>query len=215
MLEQYKKEIENYIIDDKLGDAMKRLNEILKDEKLRDEIIGHNRKFNATEREKRTGTLENEYYTTTISKIQTAILTIKRELKDDDLRDDLEIKESRFERLCVVAEPDSEHKQKFEKLLNTNYFKDVIYCDYEQVKNQDVRLTDREIYIFDYKEDQEDLLKTLLKKQDGPPVLIFIRGQLRWLFEPEYKDRYATANSIFTFHSRLSEILETLKWLER
>lgn len=212
-LTQYQKEITDYITKGRLDQAIKRLSEIVKEGDLKDEIVLHHSNLSDLEQEQRQNLLKKDDYRIAKSKVKTAILSIKSQLTENDLKTELELQELRLERLCVVTAKKSENKSTFKKLLNANYFKNVAYCSYEEALAKDQKEID--FYIYDYAKDHDDVLKAIICEREKP-VLIFVRGYIEWIKNGKYNpDRYTMANTTFTIHSRLNEMIETQKWLDR
>ena len=44
-------------------------------------------------------------------------------------------------------------------------------------------------------------------------VVVEVYDQLQWLYEAAYRDRYATANSIYSLGARLDELVRVRRWM--
>ncbi len=210
-LAQYRYEIDHFMANNHLEQALKRLLELVADTAVEEKIMLQSRRLAELEERERNGVMTFDLYSTEKGRIARAINGIKNELSAAMLRPDLELREGRFERLAVICSTTREAY--FERLFNSHYFRNIRYHHHEHELKQTVTNTD--IFIFDYQDESQDpILKSLLLA-DGPPVLIHTSGtQIKWLWsEARYQDRYSAANSIYSLYARLEEMLAVKKWM--
>lgn len=206
-LQSYHQQLENYIIKNQLDKALQRLREILRPGEAQDRVITLMSRLNALDKERVIGTVTESEYETRRSTLRQFILTVKSQLTAEALDPTLELREGILERLVVYCTED--RQPFFERLLDPNVFKHIVYLSYsESVPSH------TDVIIYDHTVAQEAALQQLILA-DGPPVLIMVYGQLRWLYEEQYCDRFATANSIYSLGARLKELITVLKWMDR
>lgn len=204
---KYKNQIEQYINKNQLDQALKRLLEIVANDEVRNEVITYGSRLTEIEQQKHLNTINTKEYQQEKNRLRTAILHLKDHRLDGNLDPEIERLEDILERLVVYSS--SSRQPFFARLLNTEVFKHVSYLDYQEEYEQ---YTD--VIIFEYQQEQEARLQQLLLS-GGPPVLILVYNQLEWLFKEKYRDRYATANSIYSLGARLNELITVQKWMNK
>jgi hypothetical protein len=206
-IKKYKNQIEQYINKNQLDQALKRLLEIIANDEVRNEVITYGSRLTEIKQQKNLNSINTEEYQLEKNRLRNAILDLKDHRLEGNLDPEIERLEDILERLVVYSS--SSRQSFFARLLNTEIFKHVSYLDYQEKYEP---YTD--VIIFEYQQEQEARLQQLLLSE-GPPVLILVYQQLNWLFEPQYRDRYATANSIYSLGARLNELITVQKWMNK
>ncbi len=207
-LPTYQKQLEQYIVKDQLDKALKRLVEILHEGQKRDDVLGYLSRLAALEKERKADTMEEREYTIQRNKLLELTLQEKSKLTLADLDPALELREGILERLVVYCT--TERQSFFARLLDPSVFKHIDYLSYAASVPPHT-----DVIIYDYIPTQETALQQLIKRNEGPAVLIMTYPHLPWLRDEQYRDRCATANSIYSLGARLQELITVREWMNR
>ncbi|WP_148270540.1 hypothetical protein [Haliscomenobacter hydrossis] len=160
---------------------------------LKDEILG----------------LKDASFETRKNALNNRLLSLIDRIREEDASAYV-LAESRFQKILVVCKM-AERQTFMEKLLPPSRWKSV-HIDCSQLPLHPTRTQEYELIIFDnYPFDTDQGQHTLLRHYLAPehPYLLYFGTQLPFL--NDYPEKVYFSNSIFSFHSRLQEMVNYLQ----
>lgn len=200
------------LVSDNLGEALQILGKVFANNKdAYNAVVINDAKLKKINAGKLKGTLTSENENLELSKLFDAVLTLIDQITPEEAAA-YELENAVFKRILVVCKS-AGREEYMRRLFPEQYFKGVEY-DVSEKPRPAASVNRFDLVVFDNyphgaPDDPHDLLKYYLE-QTRPYLLYFGSQQLNLL--RDYPEKAYFANSIFSLHGRLREMIEFLKY---
>lgn len=218
MINQIKQELRKLIIKNREADAIEQLIDIFSDQPdRRKELCIIYGNFNAVISDSRKGTIDNNEEGVRRNKIKDIILDIIENIEDEEAAIVYDLKNTIHEPILIVSKNEAEQKR-MQTIFSNHKYRFLEYAVGDTCLSVD-QMKKYELLVYNnFPEENSDAFPDLLKqyielcedKKVDIPMLYF--GPHLRILNTQYKDTVYYANSKFSIHSRIAELLTYLNY---
>lgn len=198
------------LIVENLGNGIKNLGKIIDPGRLEiyNSFLTMQSNFYRIEEDRILQKASQEYINQAIATLTKNFLDFVDTLHENDLNDVQIMQDEIYERILVVTKS-KERRQYMKSFFPVEYFRNVEYDD----SRKPVLAGKYDVIVYDdnpgVKEGETDSLLLHYLENEGPVLLYFGRhSPLVW----KYPEKAYAANSVFSIHARIKELIEYLKY---
>lgn len=201
------------LVSDNLGEALQILGKVFVNNlDAFNTVVIYTARLKKLNAEKMKGALSAEQENLELSKLFDAVLALIDQITPEEAAA-YELENAVFKRILVVCKS-AGREEYMRRLFPEQYFKGVEY-DVSEKPRAAASVNKFDLVIFDNDpfgdpEDRQTLLRYYLDNTD--PYLLYFGTPLKFLNEKPYSEKAYFANSIFSLHGRLREMIEFLKY---
>lgn len=195
-----------------VGQVLQKLQQIFRDNhgKFKQVMIMYGR-YNLATEEHRKGLVEQDQYHRKLLQLTDNLLDLIKEITEDEARA-YELENGIFTKILVICKSEN-RKEAMKKLLSERFYKGIVYDTSGEMLALE-KVNEFQLIIFDDTETDDsyfDFYNTYL--QTAKPYLIYF-GKRRVEDSNGKEQKAYFANSIFSLHARIQEMLTFLKYYQ-